>query len=121
MKRCFYYLISIVLLLAVSCSPEKGKSEQSVDAVSNSADTVAKDTANAVSEVQPEVLQVEGTAVGGAMNSIMIEDASGEMLDFEYSQLSRDSIDAWEEGSKVKICYTRGADGDVVQSVRVVR
>ncbi|MGM9868225.1 MAG: hypothetical protein ACI30R_01185 [Sodaliphilus sp.] len=121
MKRRFYYLISLAMLLAVGCTSEKGQSEQSADAVADTVDAVANAPADSVAEVQHNVLTAVGTAVGGAMNSIMIEDASGETLDFEYSQLSRDSIDAWEEGSKVEIRYTRGSDGDVVQSVRVVR
>ena len=121
MKRCLYLMAVVALLLAVGCSPEKAKNEQSPEVVADTTDTVAKMPTDTVIKDQPEVLTAEGTAVGGAMNSIIIEDAGGETLDFEYPQLSRDSIDAWEEGNKMQIRYTKDAAGNVVQSVRVVQ
>ncbi|MDY4075852.1 MAG: hypothetical protein SOY38_03925 [Sodaliphilus sp.] len=67
------------------------------------------------------MLSVQGVAVGGAMNSIFVEDDQKESHDFAYPELNRDSIDAWEEGDIVKVTYTPGAEGDVVSSVRVIR
>ena len=67
------------------------------------------------------MLSVQGVAVGGAMNSIFVEDDQKESHDFAYPELNRDSIDAWEEGDIVKVTYTTGAEGDVVSSVRVIR
>ncbi len=56
MKRCLYLMAVVALLLAVGCSPEKAKNEQSPDVVADTTDTVVKMPTDTVVEAQPEVL-----------------------------------------------------------------
>lgn len=122
MKRSFYILAFAASALFIgSCQKEgKGSADMASDAdtipveqVLNT-DTTAKENADGVQTVQ-------GVALGGAMNSIFVEDEQKESHDFAYPELNRDSIDAWEEGDIVKVTYTPGAEGNVVSSVRVIR
>ena len=122
MKRSFYILAFAASALFIgSCQKEgKGSADMASDAdtipveqVLNT-DTTAKENADGVQTVQ-------GVALGGAMNSIFVEDEQKESHDFAYPELNRDSIDAWEEGDIVKVTYTPGAEGNVVSSMRVIR
>lgn len=123
MKRAFYILAFVASAFFVGSCQKEGKG--SADAASE-ADTIAVEQAAdsdsvANSEQNAGMLSVQGVAVGGAMNSIFVEDEQKEPHDFAYPELNRDSIDAWEEGDIVKVTYTPEAEGDVVSSVRVIR
>lgn len=126
MKRSLYIVISAAMaLLTVSCQKEGGNAEGSAtntDTVSQAEvvqpDTVAKDD---VTSAESNTISVQGEAVGGAMNSIFVQDEKGNTYDFAYPELDRDSIDGWEEGDIVKVKYMPSNDGNVVSSVRVVK
>lgn len=121
MKRSFYILAFAASALFIGSCQKEGKG--STDTASD-ADTIpieqVLDTDTTTKENTDGVLTIQGVAVGGAMNSIFVEDEQKEAHDFAYPELNRDSIDAWEEGDIVKVTYTPGAEGDVVSSVRVI-
>lgn len=109
--------------MAVSCQKE---ASSSADEVSSDQDTdtivQTKAPADTVKDIMAlPISEFEGEAVGGAMNSIFLEDAQGVTRDFAYPDLDRDSIDGWEEGDVVRVTFTPSKDGDVVKSVRVVK
>lgn len=123
MKRSFYILAFAASALFIgSCQKEgKGTADTASDADTIPVEQVL-DTDTTTKENNTDgVLTIQGVAVGGAMNSIFVEDEQKEPHDFAYPELNRDSIDAWEEGDIVKVTYTPGAEGDVVSSVRVIR
>lgn len=111
----------MALLPVIGCAPEKGNTGESPVSEADTIHSAPAVLSDSVPAVQAEVLTVRGIALGGAMNSIIIEKEDGSSCEFEFSQVSRDSIDAWEEGSKVVVSYTREAGADVVQSVRVTQ
>lgn len=123
MKRSFYILAFAASALFIGSCQKEGKVSANI---ASDADTIpveqVLDTDTTAKENNTDgVLTIQGVAVGGAMNSIFVEDEQKEPHDFAYPELNRDSIDAWEEGDIVKVTYTPGAEGDVVSSVRVIR
>ena len=122
MKLSFDILAFAASALFMGSCKKEGKG--SVETASG-ADTIpveqVLDTDTTANGNADSMLSVQGVAVGGAMNSIFVEDDQKESHDFAYPELNRDSIDAWEEGDIVKVTYTPGAEGDVVSSVRVIR
>ncbi|MDY3007959.1 MAG: hypothetical protein SOR86_02800 [Sodaliphilus sp.] len=122
MKRSFYILAFAASALFIgSCQKEgKGTADTASDADTIPVEQVL-DTDTTANGNADSMLSVQGVAVGGAMNSIFVEDNQKESHDFAYPELNRDSIDAWEEGDIVKVTYAPGAEGDVVSSVRVIR
>lgn len=123
MKRSFYILAFVASALLIgSCQKEgKGTADTASDADTIPVEQVLDTDTTAKENNTEGVLTIQGVAVGGAMNSIFVEDEQKEPHDFAYPELNRDSIDAWEEGDIVKVTYTPGAEGDVVSSVRVIR
>lgn len=123
MKRSFYILAFAASALFIgSCQKEsKGSADTASDADTIPIEQVLDTDTTAKENNTDGVLTIQGVAVGGAMNSIFVEDEQKEPHDFAYPELNRDSIDAWEEGDIVKVTYTPGAEGDVVSSVRVIR
>lgn len=125
MKHLFRIFAFTALTMTVISCQKEGSSEASGTS-SNDGDTSLAQpkihTADTVQDIQAlPVSEFEGEAVGGAMNSIFLEDAQGVTRDFAYPDLDRDSIDGWEEGDVVRVIFTPSKDGDVVKSVRVVK
>ena len=117
MKKIIFGMVSLACAINfVSCQKEGASSTSSVPKDSTKVETVMDEDSDDV-EAQ-DTLSVDGVVIGGAMNSILVEDADGKSYDFAYPELTRDSIDAWEEGDLVKIKYSPSKDGDVVISVR---
>lgn len=126
MNRSLYIVLSVAsALLMGSCQKGSGSVDDSASDTATVSqtevaqpDTVVKD---GVTSPESNALSVQGEAVGGAMNSIFVQDDKGTTYDFAYPELNRDSIDGWEEGDIVKVKYTPGNEGNVVSSVRVVK
>ncbi|MDO4511267.1 MAG: hypothetical protein Q4B68_05555 [Bacteroidales bacterium] len=125
MKKLFYIAsLAFMMVAAAACQKEgsaSGEASEADTAVVVADSAIDSIVAQKVAEHASDLLSINGVVVGGAMNSIMIEDCEGEAYDFSYPELSRDSIDAWEEGDLVKITYTHTKDGDVVVSVREIK
>ncbi len=124
MKQLLRIFAFIALTMTVISCQKEGASG-ATDVSSNSGDTALAQPSVPADTVQDvlalPVSEFEGEAVGGAMNSIFLEDAQGVTRDFAYPDLDRDSIDGWEEGDVVRVTFTPSKDGDVVKSVRVVK
>lgn len=117
MKKIIFAIVSLFCAINfVSCQKEGASGASSVSEDTTKVETVVDENADDVEA--HDTLSVDGVAMGGAMNSILVEDADDKSYDFAYPDLNRDSIDAWEDGDLVKIKYIPSKDGDVVISVR---
>ena len=65
---------------------------------------------------QPEVQEVTGVAVDGAMNSVYLK-IGEDTVEFSYPDLEGDHRDSWSINDTLTIRYYETADGDSVTEV----
>ena len=65
---------------------------------------------------QPEVQEVTGVAVDGAMNSVYLK-IGEDTVEFSYPDLDGDHRDSWSINDTLTVRYYETADGDSVTEV----
>ena len=65
---------------------------------------------------QPEVQEVTGVAVDGAMNSVYLK-IGEDTVEFSYPDLEGDHRDSWSINDTLTVRYYETADGDSVTEV----
>lgn len=131
MKRMYHIITAALVasaLFMAACTGDKGDSQSTASTSDSDSVTVAADdTAQAPVASQPQPpkgeVVVQGVAIDGAHESMILQDASGKEYDFDCSNVDPSQRDAWQIDDTLRVTYvpTPGTgDVDHVVSVRQV-
>ena len=99
-------LIAFGMLAAISMMSCTSEVKQDVQPVEEQTDSIE----------QPEVQEVTGVAVDGAMNSVYLK-IGEDTVEFSYPDLEGDHRDSWSINDTLTVRYYETTDGDSVTEV----
>ena len=99
-------LIAFGVLAAISMMSCTGEVKQDVQPAEEQTDSIE----------QPEVQEVTGVAVDGAMNSVYLK-IGEDTVEFSYPDLEGDHRDSWSINDTLTVRYYETTDGDSVTEV----
>ena len=99
-------LIAFGVLAAISMMSCTGEVKQDVQPAEEQTDSIE----------QPEVQEVTGVAVDGAMNSVYLK-IGEDTVEFSYPDLDGDHRDSWSINDTLTVRYYETTDGDSVTEV----